>query len=141
MSDFAGGKNQVKRAKTDGETDAMGRRVWDKEKYKVEEIQSSTRVVAAATSSLEDKRDKSVVFQVNQRRIVTNASSKANQGGFYCEPCDCLLRDSAAYLDHVNGRTHNKICGMNMQVEQVGVDRVIARMKFLRYENDHTLII
>lgn len=30
--------------------------------------------------------------------------SSKNPGGFFCEVCDCLLKDSAAYTDHLNGK-------------------------------------
>lgn len=146
MSNFVGGKNKREIAKVSvGEGmvghDAMGRRVWDKEYFSKLEGEGTvrTKVVSATTESIKERvGDLGFEAQVNQRRIVTNSSSKSSQGGFYCEPCDILLRDSAAYLDHVNGKTHNKVCGMNMNVEQVSVDRVIAKMKMIRL-GMHTL--
>ena len=27
----------------------------------------------------------------------------AQQAGYYCNVCDCILRDSQSYLDHING--------------------------------------
>lgn len=121
--------------------DAMGRRVWDKEyfKHKYEASASSSqeppskRLVAAPTSSLKARSDDLTIDEkVNERRIVSVASGKTQQGGFYCETCDMLFRDSTSYLDHVNGRAHNRLLGMTMKVEEVTVERVIEKMKRIR---------
>lgn len=32
------------------------------------------------------------------------ATSDASKGGFYCDTCDCVMRDSATFTDHINGR-------------------------------------
>ncbi|GMF10899.1 unnamed protein product [Phytophthora lilii] len=34
--------------------------------------------------------------------VKTDDVSKA--GGYYCEVCECGLKDSVAYLDHINGK-------------------------------------
>lgn len=42
---------------------------------------------------------------VNEYIIITKIKvPKDKQGGFYCKSCDCVLKDSQAYLDHINGR-------------------------------------
>merc|ERR1712146_322181 len=48
--------------------------------------------------------------------------------------CECLLKDSATYLDHINGRRHNRNLGMNMKVEKIGVDRVKEKLKSMKKE-------
>ena len=35
---------------------------------------------------------------------IINPVTDANKVGFYCEVCSCLLKDSASYLDHINGK-------------------------------------
>jgi U4/U6.U5 tri-snRNP component SNU23 len=116
----------------------MGRRVWDKEYFKEKYEQSAIaeppkKVIKGPTESLRE-RDTSLAIdeKLNKRQLVTNASAKNQQGGFYCEVCDCLLRDSRAYYDHINGRSHNRMLGMTMNVEKVTVERVIAKMERIK---------
>ena len=48
------------------------------------------------------------------------------QAGYYCSVCECILRDSQSYLDHINGKYHNRALGMSMRVEQSTADQVCA---------------
>lgn len=50
--------------------------------------------------------------------------------------CDCILRDSASYLDHINGKYHNRALGMTMRVEQKGLDAVQGRLAMHRQRRD-----
>merc|ERR1712224_875908 len=66
--------------------------------------------------------------------VVTAHTIKPMQGGYWCSVCECLLKDSQTYLDHVNGRRHNRNLGMNMKVEKIGVDRVREKLRSMRKE-------
>ena len=54
------------------------------------------------------------------------------QAGYYCGVCDCILRDSQSYLDHINGKYHNRALGMNMKVEKKGVSAIQQRLEMHR---------
>ena len=38
--------------------------------------------------------------------------------------CDCFLKDSLTYLDHINGRKHQRFLGYSMRVEKRTTDEV-----------------
>jgi U4/U6.U5 tri-snRNP component SNU23 len=44
--------------------------------------------------------------------------------GFYCKVCDYLTKDSDSWLDHLNGQKHNRLLGMNMNVERKSLGHV-----------------
>ena len=69
--------------------------------------------------------------RVGKAVVIISATPKNEQGGFYCEVCvacagarvsaadcdvgaqvcDCTLKDSVAWLDHINGKKHNRALG------------------------------
>jgi hypothetical protein len=36
-------------------------------------------------------------------QVVSVTMPLSQQAGYYCNVCDCILRDSQSYLDHING--------------------------------------
>ena len=61
-----------------------------------------------------------------------NENSKQKTTHFFCDTCNCALKDSQAWFDHINGKKHNRMLGMSMVVENVGLDRVKARLAGLK---------
>lgn len=61
-------------------------------------------------------------------QLVTDATPTGAHGGYHCDVCDCTLKDSTAYLDHINGKRHQRKLGYSMRVEKSSVDAVRARL-------------
>lgn len=70
--------------------------------------------------------------KLGKRRLVTESTPQSQVGGYYCDVCACTLRDSATYLDHINGKNHQKRLGFSMRVERSTVDQVKARFDRLK---------
>ncbi len=42
--------------------------------------------------------------KVGISEIINPTDATMRDAGFWCEVCSCLLKDSASYLDHINGK-------------------------------------
>ncbi|KAG2778491.1 hypothetical protein PC129_g7784 [Phytophthora cactorum] len=60
---------------------------------------------------------------------VVKSEDLSKNGGYYCEVCECGLKDSVAYLDHINGKKHLRKLGYSMRVERSTVDQVKNRLQ------------
>jgi U4/U6.U5 tri-snRNP component SNU23 len=68
--------------------------------------------------------------------FVSQAGVTKSGVGWHCKVCDCFLRDSHTYLDHINGRKHQKNLGFSMRVERSSKDQVSARLAMLAKEKE-----
>jgi len=56
---------------------------------------------------------------------VTDSVNKTINGvGWHCKICDCSLKDSLTYLDHINGRKHQRYLGYSMRVKKCRKEEV-----------------
>jgi U4/U6.U5 tri-snRNP component SNU23 len=128
--------------------DQTARRTWDKETFAKKEEQreqderdveeeadrrrANRQVVARENLKLTGNRAEGrmdLAKHVGKTMVVEGADGdKSKQGGWYCETCDCVLRDSMAWLDHINGKKHQRALGMNMRVERSTLPQVQAKL-------------
>ena len=47
--------------------------------------------------------------KAGKTQVLTDAMMHKKAGGWWCDVCECLLRDSANYLDHINGKKHQVV--------------------------------
>ena len=111
-----------------------GRRTWDLRDYEREADESEPKDVPVAGPKpkkdlkprdapvdLESKLGKSVV--------ISKATPTSQAGGFFCEVCDCVVKDSINYLDHMNGKKHQRNLGFNMKVQRSSLADVEKRFE------------
>lgn len=63
------------------------------------------------------------------RRVNTNDSGSTGSGGaFYCDLCQCSIKDSISYVDHLNSRLHISNMGMGMRAQRATLDAVLKKL-------------
>ena len=117
------------------------RRTWDKEEF---EKKAKERLLEeTGEDGLSDERDHPVKRELLQARsyavdldsklgkntIITKTTPLSEVGGYYCNVCDCVVKDSINFLDHINGRKHQRNLGMSMRVERSSLDQVKQRFE------------
>lgn len=117
------GKNDSKDKNAHFTVDSMGRRTWDKEYYaqkaremggavyggiggsadsEEERTRRKSHVPTASGPIQARKRVTGLTEQAGKSTIISSVKPISRQGGFFCELCNCILKDSSAYLDHIN---------------------------------------
>lgn len=114
------------------------RRKWDRKEY---ERKAQDRV--KATKEEDQSEDGPVSRELLKRRdykvdldsklgksvVISKTTPSSQSGGYYCNVCDCVVKDSINFLDHINGKKHQRNLGMSMKVERSSLDQVKERFQ------------
>lgn len=114
------------------------RRKWDRKEY---ERKAQDRVKATKEEDQSDdgpvsrellkRRDYKVDLdsKLGKSVVISKTTPSSQSGGYYCNVCDCVVKDSINFLDHINGKKHQRNLGMSMKVERSSLDQVKERFQ------------
>lgn len=74
-----------------------------------------------------EARDKGIDFDQMLGKVTFNEGD--NTGGFYCDICQSVFRDSINYLDHINGKKHIRMMGMSFKTSRATLEDVRNALK------------
>merc|ERR1712113_43046 len=133
-----------------GSVDDRGRRTWDTKAYEQKAKTGyagrdglSSEALNKAVA-LSDKRNlppgQRDLLRAREYKVdldsrlnkTTVVSANDGTGGYYCEVCDCVIKDSMNFLDHINGKKHIQNLGMSMKLEKSTVEDVKARFEMFK---------
>jgi U4/U6.U5 tri-snRNP component SNU23 len=90
------------------------RRKWDLNKYEriltEEEEKEAQKKSSASLPPVKRENLKARDFKVDldsklgRSVVLTKATPETQSGGYYCNVCDCVVKDSINFLDHINGK-------------------------------------
>ena len=68
--------------------------------------------------------------KIGKRTEITEDTDVSERSGWYCDVCKCQLKDSHTYLDHINGKKHQRVLGMSMRTPTSTLHQVKQRFEY-----------
>ena len=123
------------RRKWDKEEFAQRARERDEEEEEEEEgrYRSKPREPPVQRKPLKNRDyEVDLTSRLGKTQVVTPVAPLSQQAGYFCSVCECVVKDSANYLDHINGKKHQRALGMSMRVERASLQQVQERFETLK---------
>ena len=76
------------------------------------------------------KYDINLNEKIGKRTEITDSTLDSDKSGWYCHDCKCQLKDSHTYLDHINGKKHQRVLGMSMKTPNSTLQQVKNRFEY-----------
>lgn len=116
------------------------RRKWDRKEYERKaqdrlredkDDESGRSDDGPVSRELLKRRDYKVDLdsKLGKSVVISKTTPSSQSGGYYCNVCDCVVKDSINFLDHINGKKHQRNLGMSMKVERSSLDQVRERFQ------------
>ncbi|XP_050417365.1 zinc finger matrin-type protein 2 [Patella vulgata] len=117
------------------------RRKWDADEYEklakerleeelAKESGSNEREIPIKRELLQPRDYKvDLDSKLGRSQVITKTTPAFQQGGYFCNVCDCVVKDSINFLDHINGKKHQRNLGMSMKIERSTLDQVKKRFE------------
>jgi len=108
---------------------------WDevKEEFRPADTTGLFEGDRAFIKARETKIIDSINDKIGKVEIIKPDTVQAARGaGFFCEVCECTLKDSEAYLRHITGKKHQKALGFSMRTEKASYEGVKDKLALLK---------
>ena len=108
---------------------AKERKENEAKKSKVDFVHASERVALKA-------RKHDLLLEENVGKV---SFGEENAGKWYCKDCDIAFNDNITYLDHINGKKHQRVVGVSVnRLEKVGATAVRSKFAELKKKKELT---
>lgn len=119
------------------------RRKWDKKEYerkaldRIQKIGKKDEELPEARELLKTREYKvDLDSKLGKSHVINKTTPGSQSGGYFCNVCDCVVKDSINFLDHINGKKHQRNLGMSMKVERSSLDQVKERFNKNKRKGD-----
>lgn len=118
-------KERAERERADAEADAASLAASGSVAVRRERM-----ALPIATRALEAREaEPDIDALVGKKEVVAVLPNGHDTAGYRCTTCDCVLKNSSAYYDHINGKRHQRALGMTMSIKQSSVQAVKERLQ------------
>lgn len=116
------------------------RRKWDVEEYERLAAKRLAEEEGILKDDDEEKRGKKrellkqrdykvdLDSRLGKSIVITKNTPASASGGYYCNVCDCVVKDSINFLDHINGKKRKCFNSMKnsklASIPQIGIESV-----------------